>query len=139
MRQSSADSTCSSISRKENEFLIKDHQGRVVRYPVDKRGLYIQQKLPPVDCHVFYVFDTTIECYTPCKVEGAARARKLYYDLSAENIINVKIWLRSNQAKNLPISVDDVNFAERLQGRRGDSQGKECLPTPTCSYNKQYC
>ena len=57
---------------------------------------------------------TTIEGYTPREVERASRARKLYHDLSAESISNIKVWLRSNQANNVPISIDDVNLAGKI-------------------------
>ena len=90
----------------------------MVRYPVDERGLYIRESLPPVDCYVSYVLATTIEGYTPREVERVARARKLYHDLSAENIRNVKVWLRSNQENNVPASVDDVNLAETFITRQ---------------------
>ena len=77
----------------KNAFIIKDQQNRVARYPVDERGLYVREILPPVDCYVSYVLATSIEGYTPREVERAARARKLYHNLSAENIRNVKVWI----------------------------------------------
>ena len=115
----------------ENAFVIRDHQDRVARYPVDERGLYVREMLPPVDCYVSYVHATSIEGYTPREVERAARARKLYHDLSAENIRNVKVWLRSNQAKNVPISVDDVNLAEKIYlADVATLKGKSVRPHP---------
>ena len=79
--------------RKENAFLIEDHKGRIQKYPVDERGLYFRKILLPVNCYVGYVMETSVEGYTPREVERADQARKLYHDLSAENIRNVKVWL----------------------------------------------
>ena len=98
----------------ENCFIVTDLVGRVTRYPCDERGLYVREHLPPVDCRVSYVNATSVEGYTQCEVERASRAQKLYHDLSAENIRNIKVWLRSNQAKNVPVSVEDVNLAEKI-------------------------
>ena len=79
--------------------------------------------------HVCYVASMTVEGYTQREVEQAVRARKLYHDLSAENVRNVKVWLRSNQCKNVPISVDDVNLAENIYKTEvGSLKGNIMLP-----------
>ena len=78
-----------------------------------------------------YVLATSIEGYTPREIERAARDRKLYHDLSAENIRNVKVWLRSNQCKNVPILVDDVNLAEKIYlADVATLKGKSVRPHP---------
>ena len=101
-------------SEVENSFVMDDLVGWVIRYLCDERGLYVRKHLPPVNCHVLSVSATSIEGYTQCKIERVGRARKLNHDLSAEKIGNVKVWLRSNQAKNVPVSVEDVNLAEKV-------------------------
>ena len=100
--------------RKENALLIEEQQGRVIKNPCNERGLYVRERLPLVDCHVCYVAATMVEGYTQCEVERAARARKLYHNLYVENVRNVKVWLRFNQCKNVPILVKDVNLAEKI-------------------------
>ena len=98
---------------------------------MDERGLYIRESLPPIDYYVAYVLATSIEGYTPREVERAARERKLYHDLSSENIQHVKVWLRSNQAKNVPIYVDDVNLAEQIyKVDLATLKGKSVCPHP---------
>ena len=97
-----------------NSFIVKDQEGRTVKYPCDSRGLYVREVLPPVDCHVSYVLTTSVEGYTDREVGRAARARKLYHDLSAENNRNVKVWLRSNQCKNVPVTVENIDLAEKF-------------------------
>ena len=88
----------------ENSFVVTDLVGQVIQYPCNKRGIYVREHLPPVNFHVSFVNATSIEGYTQCKIERSGRARKLYHDLSVENIRNVKVWLRNNQAKNVPVS-----------------------------------
>ena len=84
-----------------------------------------------VDCHVSYVAATTVEGYTQREVECAARARKLYHYLSAKNIQNVKVWLRYNQCKNVPILVEDVNLTEKIYKTEVAAwKGKSVRPHP---------
>ena len=56
-----------------------------------------------------------VEDSTPREVERAKRAKKLYYDLDAPAIDNLKVWIRSNQARNVPVSVDDVKLLQRME------------------------
>ena len=54
-----------------------------------------------------------MEEFTPREVERAKRAKKLYYDLDAPSIDDLKVSLRSNQARNVPISVKDVKLLQK--------------------------
>ena len=74
----------------------------------------MRENLPPVNCHVSHVNVTSIEGYIHQEIERAGRARNLYHDLSAENIRNVKVWLRRNQTKNVPVSIEDINLDEKI-------------------------
>ena len=67
-----------------------------------------------VDSHFYLVMASRIERYTLREVERFVRVRKLYHDLSAKNVRNVNVWLRSNQRKNVPISVEDINISEGI-------------------------
>ena len=67
--------------------------------------------------HVCCVSAATVKGYTQHEVECAAHAasaRKLYQDLSTENVRNIKVWLRSDQSKNVNILVEDVKLAEKI-------------------------
>lgn len=112
-------------SEKEKIFIVTNLEGRVVKYPCDDCGLYLRYMLPPFDCYVSYFNSTTVEGYTQHKVEHSGRERKVYHDLSAENKRNVKVWLRSNQAKNAPISVEEINLEKKFQSGCCDVQMKE--------------
>ena len=95
-------------SRVENCFKVTSKEGRVTRYPCNERGLYVKLR------KVSVVNATTVEGFTQREVDGAVRARKLYHDVGAENISNVKMWVRSNQAKNVPVTVKDLNLSDKI-------------------------
>ena len=57
-----------------------------------------------------------MEGFTRRQIERAQRARKFYHDLNSENVENVKFFIRSNQAKNVEISHEDMNLAEQVFG-----------------------
>ena len=50
------------------------------------------------------------------QIERVQAARKFYHNLNAENVENVKFFIRSNQAKNVKISTKDMNLAKRVFG-----------------------
>ena len=78
-----------------------------------------------------FLIVTTIEGYTPREIERAAQARKLYRDLSAENVRDLKVWLRSNQCKNVHISADNVNLSEKIyKADVAALKGKSVRPYP---------
>ena len=90
-------------------FVISPKDGKVIRFPM-RKGLYVRDE-QPVDCHW-----TSIEGFTRRQIERAQAARKLYHDLNAENVENVKFFIRSNQAKNVEVTTEDMNLAERVFG-----------------------
>ena len=64
-------------------------------------------------------------------MQRAVRARKLYHDLCEENERNVKFWLRSNQAKNVPVSTEHINLAEEMfKVDVATGKGKSTRPHP---------
>lgn len=112
-------------SHVENCFTVTDSRGWVTRYPCDKRGFYVKEK------KISRVHATTIEGFTQREVDRAVRARKLYHDLCAENISNVKIWIRSNQAKNAPASIEDLNLTDKIfKADVATCKGKSTHPKP---------
>ena len=69
--------------------------------------------------------NNVIEGFTPRQVARAVRAKKLYHDLHAETADNLKAWIRSNIAKNVPVGVEDVNEMKRIFGKdRATLKGK---------------
>ena len=49
-------------------------------------------------------------------MERAAAARKFYHGLNVESVENVKFFIRSNQARNVPVTTEDMNLAEKVFG-----------------------
>lgn len=119
-------------SHEENCFYVTDLSGRTTRYPCDERGLYVKEVQAPIDCCVYgQCHVTTVEGFTQRGVERSARARKLYHDLSAENVGNLKVWIRSNLAKNVPVLVEDIDLAERIfKADVATCKGKSVRPHP---------
>ena len=74
---------------------------------------------------------THIEGFTPREVEKAKRVRKLYHDLNAPSIASLKVWIRQNMAKNIPVSFSDVDLAEKIFGADVPTlKGKSTKPHP---------
>ena len=112
-------------SHVENCFKVTNKKGQVTRYPCDERGLYVNSN------EICNVNATTVEGFTQREVDRAVRARKLYHDLGAENISNVKMWVRSNQGKNVPVTVEDLNLADKIfKADVATCKGKSARPKP---------
>ena len=56
-----------------------------------------------------------LEGFTTQEVDCAKRAKKLYYDLDAPTLGDLKMWVRSNQAKNVSVSVEDIKLLEKME------------------------
>ena len=66
-------------------FVISRKDGKVIRFPV-KKGLYVRDdEEQRVNCNW-----TSVEGFTRREIERAQAAQKLYHDLNAENVDNVK-------------------------------------------------
>ena len=59
---------------------------------------------------------TSVEGFTDREVQRATTARKFLHDLSAASVEDVKFFIRSNQARNVPISTEDIQLAEKVFG-----------------------
>ena len=110
-------------SEKDNAFYVTDSERRTVRFPCNDQGLYMNEqghtfKFAAKECCYYQiVMNNVIEGFTPRQVARAVRAKKLYHDLHAETAHNLKVWLRSNIAKNVPVGVEDVNDMKRIFGK----------------------
>ena len=92
-------------------FVINPKDGKVIKFPMQK-GLYVRNDNQDIeDCNW-----TSIEGFTCRQIERAQAARKLYHDLNAENVDKMKFFIRSNQAKNVEVSTEDMNLAEKVFG-----------------------
>jgi hypothetical protein len=54
--------------------------------------------------------------YTKRQIEDAKRARRLYHIVGCPTVENFKHILRQNIIKNCPVTIDDVNIAEKSYG-----------------------
>ena len=77
------------------------------------------------------VMATVIEGYTPREVARTKWARKLYHNLHAETVSNLKMWLRSNMGKNVSVSFKDVDLMGKIfQKDVATLKGKLVKPHP---------
>ena len=56
-----------------------------------------------------------VEGFTDREVQRAERAKKLYYNLDAPSLDELKHWVRTNQGKNVPVSFDDIKLLEKME------------------------
>ena len=66
----------------------------------------------PTDCCLYA--RNHVERFTLREVECAKRVRKLYHYLNALSMPSLKIWLRQNMAKNIPVSHKDMDLAKKI-------------------------
>ena len=71
----------------ENAFYVTNSKGRTIRFPCNSMGLYIKEKENKE------VTATTIEGFTSRQIARAKLARKLYHNLNAETVANLKVWI----------------------------------------------
>ena len=81
-------------------------------------GLYIREGkgdgTHPTDC---CIGATEVEGWTQREGGRAKAARKFYHDLNSENSENMKVFIRSNLAKNVPTTMEDLNLAKKIFGK----------------------
>jgi len=69
--------------------------------------------------------------YTPRQIEWANLARKLYHAIGSPSIEAFKGILRGNMIKNCPVTIADVDIAERIYGPSISTlKGKTTQQTP---------
>jgi hypothetical protein len=105
-------------------------------YNRNQRGLdyafqqYISNS-PPID----FVEENKL-MFTESQVERAKRARQLYHALGTPSTKDFKTIITMNAIKNLPVTIDDVNLAEKIFGPDiGALKGKttQTKPAPVVS------
>ena len=87
----------------ENAFLATSPNGEQIKFLCNDRGLYVLEQV------------NQIKGFTQREVQRAKRAKKLYYDLDAPTMDELKFWVQSNQGKNVPVSSDDIKLLERME------------------------
>ena len=89
----------------ENAFYVTSPDGDVTKFLCDIRGLYVLEEV------------NQLKGFTTREVDRAKRAKKLYYDLDAPTLGDLKMWVRSNQAKNVPVSVEDIKLLGTMEAK----------------------
>ena len=110
-------------SMKEDAFLVYK-ENEIIRFECSPEGLYQYEvskgyKSDLKDSGTSYLVSTVTENrkgYTLRQFERAKQARKLYHIVGTPTIENFKSLIRMNIIKNCPVTVEDINIAEKIFG-----------------------
>ena len=84
------------------------------------------------NCNMVTTVTENRKGYTDRQFENAKRARSLYHIVGCPTVENFKHILRQNIIKNCPVTVEDVNIAEKIFGPDiGALKGKSTRRRPT--------
>ena len=137
-------------SHVEDAFKVHTDNG-IVKFARTDEGLYVYKPTskylkvvtadkgmkPPtndpadeISCMVSSVEENKLG-YTKRQYEDAKRARRLYHIVGCPTVENFKHILQQNIIKNCPVTIDDVNIAEKIFGPDiGALKGKTVQKTP---------
>ena len=118
-------------SENHNGFIIKLKMGDVLTFTCNERGLYVRSVETPVDCSV-YNLNTKLEGFTQREVHRARASHKFYHDLNAKFIPNMNAFIRSNQAKNVPIGTKAFALDEKIFGKEVPTCKGKWVRSKTC-------
>ena len=114
-------------SEKENAFIVHLSKDRKIKFPVNSQGLYTYNPLEDQQNNEVVNNISTrtrskskkvhVKGYTPREVKRAKAARRLYHSLTAQEIGELKTFIRGNMMRNNPVTTHDVNLAEGLFGK----------------------
>jgi Reverse transcriptase (RNA-dependent DNA polymerase) len=124
-------------SKKEDAFLVHLPK-KVVRFMKTESGLFVFK--PKYDTTkdkktcLNQVIDSVEEnrsFYTERQYQRAKHARQVYHALGTPSVKDFKMIIVSNQIKNLPVTIEDINIAEKIFGPDiGSLKGKTTRRKP---------
>ena len=79
--------------------------------PSNREGGQVEQ-----ECHAIESVRENLEGYTNRERENAKRARKMYTMCIKPTVRNLKHLVNGNFIKNCPVTVEDINIAEKIYG-----------------------
>ncbi len=114
-------------SRFEDAFIVESKKsGKTVKFNANKDGLYMYK--PPESFikenqssgishnSIVTTVRDNMQGYTTKQIQLADDARKLYHLIGTPSLKNFKAIVKGNMIKNIPISVDDIDRAEKIYG-----------------------
>ena len=106
-------------SAKESAFIVHAKNGPV-RFTCSPENLYYYKPKYQGTTTGMTLVETLSEnmkFYTPHQVECARQARKLLHVLGCPTIPDLKAIIQSNAINNCPVTIDDINMAEKIFGK----------------------
>ena len=112
-------------SNKENAFVI--HTGdKKIKFACSEEGLYYyklpenftkqREKVVSTGVQMVNTVNENKTYHTERKIKRATVARKLYHSIGAPTIKNYKGIIRSNMIRNCPVTIEDIDLAEKIFG-----------------------
>ena len=87
------------------------------------------------NCHLQTV-QSNIKGFSQRQIERAKAARELYHVIGTPSIANYKAIIQANTIKNCPVTIQDINLAERIFGPSiSTMKGKSTRKTPPTTNN----
>lgn len=120
-------------SEAEDAFLAHTKSG-IVRFFGNEMGLYTHKpkKSKKRSSSYLQTLEDTKQGFTQRQIKRAEKARKIYHVVGAPTMDSLKKLLRQNLIKNCPVTVDDVNLAEKIFGPDVSTlKGRSTRPRPT--------
>jgi hypothetical protein len=113
-------------SNKEDAFLVHMGNEKILKFECSPEGLYqmevsneYKQDLKDPKSGTSHLISTVAENrkgYTLRQFERAKEARKLYHIVGTPTMSNFKSLLKMNIIQNCPVTVEDVNIADKIFG-----------------------
>lgn len=109
-------------SKKEKAFIIY-MPNKILKFIKSENGLYYYKpkyktsnKNTSLVNHSIESVDENKKLFTNRQVEQAKLARNIYHALGTPSVHDFKAIIKSNQISNIPITIDDINIAEKIFG-----------------------
>ena len=123
---------------KEDAFIATHRKtGEVVRFKRNHEGLYHvpfsdnYDKLVQTRSSHIETIQGNAKAFSKREVERARRARELFHILGTPSLDNYKAIIRANMIRNCPVTITDIDNAERIYGPSVAAlKGKSTRKTP---------
>ena len=121
--------------KQKKGFFVKNLEtGNVIAFGKDESGLHVA----PLDKELSLL--NTVEqmksVYTKRQVDRAEKAKELYAVIGYPSLKDFKHIIQTNQIKNCPVTIEDVNIWTKIYGPDVNAQkGKTTRPKPKVAVN----
>ena len=102
--------------RNRGFIMTNNKTGQVTVFKKDQAGLHTAPLLPEAKVSLLNTVEENKSLYTKGQIQRADAARKLYRVIGHPSIRDYKNIIQTNQIKNCPITIEDINICEQIYG-----------------------